>query len=55
MEVDKQKCIACCGCVSICPVEAISLKDGKAFIDKKKCIHCGSCASVCPVEAISEE
>ncbi len=50
--VDKNKCIGCGTCGAICPVEAISFKDGKATIDKKKCIHCGACEASCPVNAI---
>lgn len=48
---------ACQGCLAhpcreICPKQAISFKDKKAFIDHEKCIKCGRCASVCPYEAI---
>ncbi len=51
--VDKNICIGCGTCVSICPVEAISFgEDGKAQIDKTKCIRCGACQASCPVEAI---
>lgn len=51
--VDKEKCIGCGTCVSICPVGAISFDaNGKAEIDKTKCIRCGACQSSCPVGAI---
>ena len=51
--VNKEKCIGCGTCVSICPVGAISFdKGGKAVIDKTKCIHCGACEASCPVGAI---
>ena len=39
-------------CVSVCPVKAVSLKDGKSHIDKDKCIKCGRCAESCPYNAI---
>ena len=45
------KCIKCGACISACPVEAISMKDGKVVIDPKKCISCGTCFAVCPVGA----
>ncbi len=51
--VNKNKCIGCGSCISICPVEAIDFDDdGKAKIDPNKCIKCGSCEATCPVEAI---
>ena len=49
--IDKAKCIGCGACVSICPVEAISMVNGKVVIDPKKCISCGTCSAVCPVSA----
>lgn len=55
MEVKKDKCVACQTCVSCCPVEAISIVDGKAKIDKEKCINCGTCKAVCPVGAIENK
>lgn len=54
MQVDKTKCVGCGSCCSgICPMNAISLKDGKAQIDENKCIHCGTCASICLMQAIA--
>lgn len=53
MPVDKNKCISCGACISICPVNAIRFgEDGKAEIDESKCIRCGSCEATCPVTAI---
>lgn len=39
-------------CVSVCPVKAVSMKDGRSHIDKDKCIKCGRCAESCPYTAI---
>ena len=50
--VDEKKCITCGAGMSICPVEASSIVNGKAQINPKKCIKCGSCAQFCPVSAI---
>jgi len=36
-------CIGCGNCVYICPIEAISLNNGKVKINQKKCIHCLKC------------
>ena len=49
--VDKNICIGCGTCVSICPVGFLD-ENGKAEIDKGICIHCGACQASCPVSAI---
>ena len=50
--VNKTKCLGCKACVSICPVGAISMVEGKAVINQSQCIHCGKCLTICPQEAI---
>lgn len=55
VKVDSDECTGCENCVSVCPVEAISMVDGKAVIDQDKCTQCGVCIGECPVEAIKEE
>ena len=47
-------CVSCGACVSDCPVEAISEKDGKYSIDPGICTDCGTCVGSCPTDAISE-
>ena len=49
------KCIKCGSCIPVCPMEAISFKDGKVTIDPAKCVSCGGCHAVCPVEAPQAE
>ena len=51
-KVDKNTCTGCEACVDTCPVEAISMKDGKAQVDADACVDCGACVDECPVEAI---
>jgi len=60
--VDPKKCIGCTLCVSNCPVQAITMVDGKAVIDTDVCISCDICVSGnktdfggCPVQAISRK
>lgn len=58
MLVDHDKCIGCGICVPYCPVQAISVKDGKAHIDQEACLECGTCGRdrivKCPRGALYE-
>ncbi len=50
--VDGAKCNGCGICVSSCPVEAVTLRDGVAGVNRKSCLGCGICAVKCPEDAI---
>ena len=50
--VNKEICLACGGCISVCPQDAISMIADKASVDKDKCISCEICIKTCPVGAI---
>jgi len=52
MWVSRKLCQSCKRCIASCPVGAISLKKGKAFIDCNKCILCACCQEACPYKAI---
>jgi ferredoxin len=54
-KVDKSKCLACGGCISVCPKDAILMYGSKAFVTGEKCISCSICIKACPVAAIGEE
>lgn len=48
------KCAGCTACMGICPVGAISMREGQdgflyPYVDNQKCINCGKCISVCPM------
>ena len=53
--VDKKKCLACGGCISVCPQDAISWVGNKAEVNFEKCIDCTICIKICPIGAIVRE
>lgn len=55
MQINKDICDVCGTCVSVCPTDAIIVKEFEVNIDNKKCINCGKCMIICPVSAIWEE
>lgn len=59
---DRELCIACGMCVSICPTGALDLEIRNsikgfrrfpALAAAQKCIGCGACEEECPTRAIS--
>ncbi|MDD5617493.1 MAG: DUF362 domain-containing protein [Candidatus Omnitrophica bacterium] len=48
-----KKCVMCGACIDICPANAISKKEEKAFIDSKVCVGCGECLCACLYEAVA--
>jgi len=55
IEVDKSKCLKCGGCVSVCPVGALTLSTEKGIVCSEKCINCKACINFCPVRALKEK
>jgi len=53
--VNREKCLACGGCISICLQDAITMIANKASVNKDKCISCEICIKTCPVGAINWE
>lgn len=46
-------CIGFGDCATVCPANAICLKDGIAHVDTSRCLGCGLCKDVCPKKIIS--
>lgn len=49
----KANCQDCYRCLKACPVKAIKIKDGQAYIIEERCIHCNICVLNCAQNAIS--
>lgn len=51
--LEKDKCCGCMGCMNVCPVNAIEMKENdEGFLMpevNEKCINCGKCTKACPV------
>ena len=53
MQVDKKLCVGCGLCSKKCPMQAVSITQGKAQINRHHCIVCGQCRQACPCKAIA--
>ncbi len=45
---NKAKCQDCYRCVRVCPVKAVGIREGQAYVDENRCIYCGKCVVECP-------
>ena len=53
--IDKENCIGCGVCVTICPTNSIEINDeGVAEYNEETCIECFDCIEVCVQNAISK-
>jgi len=52
--VDRDRCCYCGGCVSVCPVDALTLAETRLLVTGE-CTECGQCVSACPVGALRLE
>lgn len=51
--INRKYCVACGVCANTCPMEAITIEDGKyAFVDTTKCVSCKKCINLCPASTI---
>ena len=55
IEIDSEECISCGACLTLCPVEAITLdEDATVVFNQEKCLGntCSACVDACPSKAI---
>ena len=48
---NKARCRDCYRCLRYCPVNAIKIREGQAFVEVERCILCGTCLKECPQNA----
>ncbi len=53
--INADKCNGCGLCLTVCPCQTISIKNGKAVITGKESLGCGHCEAICPQGAIKVE
>ncbi len=54
LKLDKDACVGCGMCQTVCPHRIFEVQDKKAVImDFDACMECGACAQNCPADAIS--
>lgn len=55
LDIDKDKCVSCGLCTSVCKVRALHLdkKQWTLEFDSSRCISCNRCIPICPARAIS--
>ncbi|MEM3402149.1 MAG: 4Fe-4S binding protein [Candidatus Hadarchaeales archaeon] len=54
IRLDRESCVDCGACLSLCPTRALYMDDEKSVcLDEEKCIYCKLCVPACPVRALA--
>ena len=54
IEIVENKCDYCGACVSVCPVDCISVSESNIKIDDVVCIDCDLCTYICPLDVLNQ-
>ena len=52
IHIKENLCDFCGTCVSICPVDCISVREADISIEHSICIDCDLCIHICPIEVL---
>lgn len=55
MQIDPERCDICGTCVSVCPEDAIRVREFSVTILADRCTGCGLCRTICPALAIGDD
>lgn len=50
--IDQEKCIGCGQCARVCPLDTISMVQGKGVVTGERSLNCGHCEAICPSGAV---
>lgn len=53
VHIDAEHCTGCGLCVTNCPADTLTMRDGRAAVALDACMACGHCAALCPTGAIT--
>jgi len=51
VKINSDLCVACGGCIDLCPAIAISMVDDMVVVNNDTCTECKICIKVCPMRA----
>lgn len=52
LEINRDRCLDCAGCISLCPETALTMNLIGLQIDNDACTLCRLCVRFCPVQAL---
>lgn len=55
LEIDRDTCVQCAGCVALCPTQALDMLGLDLRCADPLCIGCDLCVRFCPVVALALE